>query len=157
MITTYLDYMGWGARGWGDEFFFGFIMTLKISFCAYSLALLFGLLGSAAKTSQNRILRGVAGVYTTVVRALPEILMVLIVYFTVAGLAERALVAAGLVDKGFQFNPFWAAVFALAFVGGAFMAEVLRAARLAVPVKSKQQLLLGCLPFKHLGGLFSPI
>jgi polar amino acid transport system permease protein len=133
VISTYLDYLGWGARGWGDEFFFGFIMTLKISFCAYSLAVLFGFLGSAAKMSDNRIVQAVAAVYTTVVRALPEILMVLIVYFTVAGLAERALVEVGLVDKGFQFNPFWAAVFALAFVGGAFMTEVLRAARMAVP------------------------
>jgi polar amino acid transport system permease protein len=133
LISTYLNYLGWGAKGWGDEFFFGFIMTLKISLSAYALAVLFGFLGTTAKLSQNRLSRSIALVYTTVVRALPEILMVLIVYFSVAGLAERALVAAGLVDKHFQFNPFWAAVFALAFVSGAFMTEVLRAARLAVP------------------------
>jgi len=125
--------MGWGAKGWGDEFFFGFLMTLKISLSAYALALLFGFLATAAKLSTNWFLRAMAVTYTTVVRSLPEILMVLIVYFTVAGLAETALVKAGLVDKGFQFDPFWAAVFALAFVSGAFMTEVLRAARLAVP------------------------
>ena len=132
MISTYLNYLGWGANGWGDEFFFGFLMTLKISFWAYALAVFFGLLGSAAKLSHYKFLRGIAIVYTTVVRSLPEILMVLLVYFTVAGLAERALVAMGLVNKGFQFNPFGAAVFALAFVSGAFMTEVLRAGRLAV-------------------------
>jgi polar amino acid transport system permease protein len=133
VISTYLDYMGWGANGWGDEFFFGFLMTLKISFWSYALAVLFGLLGTGAKLSQYKTLRGIAVGYTTVVRSLPEILMVLIVYFTVAGLAERALVAIGFVENGFQFNPFIAAVFALAFVSGAFMTEVLRAGRLAVP------------------------
>ncbi|SMC54411.1 amino acid ABC transporter membrane protein 1, PAAT family [Desulfocicer vacuolatum DSM 3385] len=133
VIHTYIEYMGWGAGGWGDEFFFGFLMTLKISLSAYALAVIFGFFATTAKLSKNIFLRFMAVSYTTVVRALPEILMVLIVYFTVAGLAETALVKAGFVDKGFQFNPFWAAVFALAFVAGAFMAEVLRAARLAVP------------------------
>ena len=133
MISTYLGYLEWGAGGWGDEFFFGFIMTMKISLCAYLMSVLFGLLAALFKLSHSLILRCLAQVYTTVVRALPELLMILLVYFTVAGLAEQALVYAGIVDKGFQFNPFWAAVFALAFVSGAFMAEVLRAALLAVP------------------------
>lgn len=133
MISTYLGYLEWGAGGWGDEFFFGFIMTMKVSLSAYLLSVLFGLLAAVLKLSHSWVGRSLARVYITVVRALPELLMILIVYFTVAGLAEQALVWAGLVDKGFQFNPFWAAVFALAFVSGAFMAEVIRAALLAVP------------------------
>ncbi|MCP4722394.1 MAG: ABC transporter permease subunit, partial [Desulfobacteraceae bacterium] len=114
MISTYMGYLEWGAGGWGDEFFFGFIMTMKVSLSAYLMSVLFGLLAAVLKLSRSRILRSLAAVYITVVRALPELLMILIVYFTVAGLAEQALVWAGLVDKGFQFNPFWAAVFALA-------------------------------------------
>jgi polar amino acid transport system permease protein len=133
MISTYLGYLEWGAGGWGDEFFFGFIMTMKVSLSAYLMSVLFGLLAAVLKLSHSWVGRSLARVYITVVRALPELLMILIVYFTVAGLAEQALVWAGLVDKGFQFNPFWAAVFALAFVSGAFMAEVIRAALLAVP------------------------
>jgi len=134
MISTYLGYLEWGAGGWGDEFFFAFLMTMKVSLCAYFLSVIFGLLAAVGKLSRSILGRGLAGIYITVVRALPELLMILIVFFTVAGLAEQALVWAGLVEEGFQFNPFWAAVFALAFVSGAFMAEVLRAALLAVPV-----------------------
>lgn len=134
MISTYIEYLAWGAEGWGDEFFFGFIMTLKISLSAYLFSVLFGLIGALFRLSSSKILRSVAGVYTTVVRSLPELLMILIVYFTVAGMAEKALVSIGLVDKGFQFNPFWAAVFALAFVSGAFMTEVMRASLQAVPM-----------------------
>ncbi len=133
MISTYLGYLEWGAGGWGDEFFFGFIMTMKVSLSAYLMSVLFGLMAAVLKLSHSWAGRSLARVYITVVRALPELLMILIVYFTVAGLAEQALVWLGLVDKGFQFNPFWAAVFALAFVSGAFMAEVIRAALLAVP------------------------
>jgi len=128
-----MGYLAWGADGWGDEFFFGFIMTMKVSLCAYLMSMIFGMLAAVCKLSGSWVMRSLAAVYITVVRALPELLMILIVYFTVAGLAEQALVSAGFVDKGFQFNPFWAAVFALAFVSGAFMAEVLRAALLAVP------------------------
>ena len=133
VISDYLGYLAWGAAGWGDEFLFALFMTLKISLCAYLLSVLFGLLAAACRLSGAFVPRALAGVYITVVRALPELLMILIVYFAVAGLAEKALVSAGLVARGFQFNPFWAAVFALAFVSGAFMAEVLRAALQAVP------------------------
>lgn len=128
-----MGYLAWGADGWGDEFFFGFIMTMKVSLCAYLMSVIFGMLAAVFKLSKSWIMRSLAAVYITVVRALPELLMILIVYFTVAGLAEQALVSVGFVEEGFQFNPFWAAVFALAFVSGAFMAEVLRAALLAVP------------------------
>ncbi len=128
-----MGYLAWGAEGWGDEFFFGFIMTMKVSLCAYLMSVIFGMLAAVFKLSKSWIMRSLAAVYITVVRALPELLMILIVYFTVAGLAEQALVSVGFVEEGFQFNPFWAAVFALAFVSGAFMAEVLRAALLSVP------------------------
>lgn len=132
MIAEYCSYLAWGAEGWGDEFFFGFLMTLKVSFCAYSLSALFGLLAACAKLSGSRLLRIPASLYIAIVRSLPELLMVLLVYFTVAGLAESALISFGVVAQDFEFNPFVAAVFALAFVSGGFMAEVLRAARLAV-------------------------
>lgn len=128
-----MEYLQWGADGWGDEFFFAFFITLKVSLSAYFLSVVFGLLAAGAKVSRHWVLRSIAGVYTTVVRALPELLMMLLVYFIVAGMAERALISTGLVAEGFQFDPFWAAVFALAFVCGAFMTEVLRAALQAVP------------------------
>lgn len=131
-MATYLNYLSWGASGWGDEFFFAFFMTLKISLCAFALSFLFGLVCALFRTSSSRALQSIAGVYTTVVRALPEMLMILLVYFAVASLVEQMLISAGLVDRSFQFSPFWTAVFALAFVSGSFMTEVLRAGLLAV-------------------------
>lgn len=132
-MSEFLNYMAWGPKGWGDEFFFAFFMTLKISLIAYGISFALGLVFAMFKLSKSRFLKGMAGIYTTVVRALPEMLMILIVYFAVAGMAEKVLISAGLVGSGFQFSPFWTAVFALAFVSGAFMTEVIRAGLLAVP------------------------
>ena len=132
-MSDCLNYLAWGAKGWGDEFFYAFFMTLKISLIAFLVSFAMGLMFALFKLSGSRVLRGTAACYTTVVRALPEMLMILIVYFAVAGMVENALVSAGFVDAGFQFSPFWTAVFALAFVSGAFMTEVIRAGLQAVP------------------------
>lgn len=132
-MSEYLNYLAWGSKGWGDEFFFGFFMTLKISLSAFLIAFSLGLVFALFNLSGSRILNAVALVYTTVVRALPEMLMILIVYFAVAGLVEKMVISAGLAGEQFQVSPFWTAVFALAFVSGAFMAEVIRAGLSAVP------------------------
>lgn len=131
-MSVYLNYLRWGDQGWGDEFFFAFFMTLKISFSAFLLSFLLGIVFALFKLSGSQTLKGVANVYTTVVRALPEMLMILIVYFAIAGLVEKGLISTGLVNESFQFSPFWTAVCALAFVSGAFMTEVIRAGLQAV-------------------------
>ena len=132
-MDSYWHLLAWGAEGWGDEFAWGLLMTLEVSMVSYAVAVVFGFLGAAGKLSRHRWLRLVADLYTTVVRSLPELLVILLLYFSVASGAERLLKYLGLVDDGFQFSPFWAAIVALAFVSGAFMTEVLRSAYLAVP------------------------
>jgi polar amino acid transport system permease protein len=132
-MSDFLKYMAWGPNGWGDEFFFAFFMTLKISLIAFGVSFVLGLIFALFKLSNSRWLKAIAGTYTTVVRALPEMLMILIVYFAVAGMAEKLLKSSGLVANDFQFSPFWTAVFSLAFVSGAFMTEVIRAGLQSVP------------------------
>ena len=128
-----MQLLAWGPDGWGDEFAYGLLMTLKISAVAYVVAIVFGLLAAFGKLSQNRLARVVADGYTTVVRSLPELLVILLLYFSVASGMEKLLKHFDLVSDRFEFSPFWAAIIALAFVCGAFMAEVMRAAFLAVP------------------------
>ena len=133
-MDAYWQLLAWGPEGWGDEFAWGLLMTLQISLVSYVIAVVFGALGAAGKLSKNPYLRVIAELYTTIVRSLPELLVILLLYFSVASGIERLLKYLGLVDEGFQFSPFWAAVVALAFVSGAFMTEVLRSAYLAIPV-----------------------
>jgi polar amino acid transport system permease protein len=125
--------LAWGANGWGDEFARGLLLTLQISGVAYLISVLFGLIGAYGKLSQNRVSRLAADGYTTVVRSLPELLVILLLYFSIAAGVEKLLKHFNLVNERWEVNPFWAAVIALAFVSGAFMTEVMRSAFLAVP------------------------
>jgi len=132
-MDAYWHLLSWGSEGWGDEFFFGFLMTLQVSCAAFAVSFLFGLVAALSKVSHSKICKFTAETYTTIVRSLPELLVVLLLYFAVATSMERFLQSTGLVSHNFQFSAFWAAVIALAFVNGAFMTEVLRASYLAVP------------------------
>jgi len=133
-MDGYLSLLAWGDTGWSDDLFWGIVTTLKVSISAYLISLAFGALCATGKQSPYRVARFVAGAYTTVVRALPELLVILLLYFSIASGVERLVKGLGLAGDNFQLSPFWAAVVALAFVSGAFMAEVLRAAYLAVPL-----------------------
>ncbi len=132
-MEKYWHLLSWGSEGWGDKFFYGFLLTLQVSAVAFTISFLFGLSGAAGKLARRKLPKAVADVYTTVVRSLPELLVILLLYFSVATGIERLLKSTALVGDDFQFSAFWSAVIALAFVNGAFMTEVLRASYLAVP------------------------
>src|SRR6478735_6773867 len=97
-MDSYWHLLAWGAEGWGDEFAWGLLMTLEVSIVSYAVAVVFGSLGAAGKLSRHRSLRLIADLYTTVVRSLPELLVILLLYFSVASGAERFLKYLGLVD-----------------------------------------------------------
>lgn len=125
--------VGWGNAGYGDELFFGAILTLKISFCSYLLGFVLGLGGAGCKLSGNRSLMRVGDFYTTLIRALPEVLLMLLIFYTGTSQLKALLLSIGLVDETFDINPFAAAVSALGFIQGAYLTEVLRGAILSVP------------------------
>jgi len=125
--------LGWGNAGYGDELVFGAILTLQISFCSYLLGFCLGLLGAGAKLSSNRWLHRLGDVYTTLVRSLPEVLLMLILFYTGQSQLKAMLLALGLVDETFELNAFAVAVSALGFIQGAYLTEVLRGAILSVP------------------------
>jgi len=107
-------------------------MTVKVSAASYIVGAVLGLGGAAAKLSRLRLLRYLGDLYTTIVRSLPELLLILLLYYTgTRGLNDliRAAGFSGDVD----LSPFMAAVFSLGFISGAYMTEVFRGAILAVP------------------------
>lgn len=110
--------------GYGDQLIEGLLLTLEVSLCSYAIGSLFGLLGAAAKLARWRSVRYCAGLYTTLVRALPELLLVLLAFY---------LLAARVEQFGVVVSPFAVAVMALGFIQGAYITEVLRGAVLAIP------------------------
>ena len=113
--------------GYEGRFFAGLALTAAIALAALSLALALGLAGAAAKLSQNRWARRGAGLYTTAVRGIPELLFILLVYYDLQRLLNAVL------DETWIIPPFWAGAAAIGLFYGAYMTETFRGAMLAVP------------------------
>lgn len=121
-----------GDQGWGDELAVGAGMTLLIAAASLVFGLLLGLLGAGAKLARSRWLNALGEAYTTLIRGVPELLVIFLVFFGGGFLLQAA--AAALGYEGYvEVNAFVAGVFALSLVFGAFATEVFRGAFLAVP------------------------
>ena len=125
--------MAYGDQGYGDEFLAGLSLTIQISVCSYIVAFLLGLLGAGAKLSPKRWLNRIGDLYTTLIRAIPELLMILIVFYMGSRMVKAALVAIGLANEQFEINAFPAVVGSLGFIYGAYLTDVLRGAIQAIP------------------------
>lgn len=128
----YLQLIGFGEGGWGWQFLAGTAMTVEISVCGYAVGIGLGLLGAWAKLSPARPARWLGDLYTTLVRAVPELLLIILLYYTGTTKLRELLVALG-ASPDIQVNAFAAAVATLGFVQGAYMTEIFRGAILAVP------------------------
>ena len=110
----------------------GALLTVGVSLAALVVAILLGLVGAVAKLSGRRALVWLATAYTTVVRGVPElVLMLLIFYGGTIGL-NHLLEALGS-RRSVDINPFAAGVLTIGFIYGAYMTETFRGAILAIP------------------------
>ena len=110
----------------------GSALTVGVSLCALLVAIVLGLAGAAAKLSGQALLVALATGYTTVIRGVPElVLMLLIFYGGTIGL-NNLLEAMGS-EATVDINPFLAGVLTIGFIYGAYMTETFRGAILAVP------------------------
>lgn len=125
--------LGWGADGWSDELARGLLLTVEISICSYFVGFLLGLLGAGAKLSGNKALYRIGDLYTTLVRAIPELLLIILIYYAGGSAMKAMLVGIGIVDETFQVNAFAAVVAALGLIYGAYLTDVLRGAIEAIP------------------------
>jgi His/Glu/Gln/Arg/opine family amino acid ABC transporter permease subunit len=131
-ISQYFALIGFGEIGWGWQFMAGIWLTVQISVCGYLVGLVLGLLGAWAKLSGNRFAFAVAESYTTIVRAVPELLLIILIYYTGTSALRDLLVSIGF-GENIEVNAFGAAVGTLGFVQGAYTTEVFRGAILSVP------------------------
>lgn len=118
--------------GFGQQLLLGAAMTLQLALAALIAGLVLGLFGAIGRLSAFAPARAIAGAYTTIVRGLPELLVVLIIYFGSSRLLSAAAAAFG--HDGFvELSPFAAGVIALGLTFGAYATEVFRGAILAIP------------------------
>lgn len=109
----------------------GAFVTVALALVSLALATLLGAIGAVGKLARRPLWRRLAMAYTTLVRGVPDIVLMLLVYFGGQRLLNALLgaVGAGAVD----LPPFLAGVLAIGFLYGAYLTETFRGAYLAVP------------------------
>ena len=108
--------------GWGGTLLTGAAATLAISAGAYLIGIVIGMAGALGKLSGNRGLETVLNLYTTLIRSVPELILIVGLYYAGTDGLNRLLQLAGL--PVLEVNGFIAAVAVLGFVQGAYMTEV---------------------------------
>ena len=124
--------LSFGDLGFGDEILAGAWLTVQLAVASLGVGLVFGLLAATARLSNSRIAIGLARAYTEIIRGIPEMLVVLVVFFGASAMLQGIMGWFGYTDY-IEVNAFVAGTLALALVFGAFASEVLRGAFLAVP------------------------
>jgi polar amino acid transport system permease protein len=130
--APFLSLLGFGEQGWAEQFIAGTIVTVEISVASYLVGIVFGLVGARGKLSRSRPVRFVSELYTTGVRSVPELLLIILLFYTGTSLLNELVAATG--SRGsVEISGFATAVATLGFVQGAYMTEVFRGAILAIP------------------------
>lgn len=109
----------------------GLGLTLRVSALSLAIACVFGLLGATAKLSGSRAARWSAEVYTTLIRGMPELVLMLLIFYG-GQIAINKLAEAQGWDY-IDIPPFLAGVLTIGFIFGAYLTETFRGAILAVP------------------------
>lgn len=128
---SFLDIVSFGPDGWGQALATGALMTILIALAGFAIGGVIGTLGAWAKVAGGPILRFLAETYTTVLRGIPDLLVIYLFYF--GGSAVVSAIGHLFGAEGFvSFPGFIAGALAVGVTSGAQQTEVFRGAFRAV-------------------------
>lgn len=122
-------------QGYGPSILFGAVLTIELAILSLLLALVLGLLGATAKLSENRLAKLLAAAYTTLVRGVPDLVMMMLLFYggqIAMNQFTDWLLDTFEIDIFIEINAFVAGVMTIGFIFGAYMTETFRGAFLAV-------------------------
>jgi arginine/ornithine transport system permease protein len=142
-------------HGYGASLLVGAMLTLSVALGSLLIAALLGVAGASARLSRNRFLRVAAQGYTTVVRGVPDLIMMFLVYY--GGQIALNKLADRTGWEGVTVDPFVAGTLTIGFIFGAYMTEIFRGAFLAVPHGQREAALAyGMTPAQALRRIVGP-
>jgi His/Glu/Gln/Arg/opine family amino acid ABC transporter permease subunit len=109
----------------------GALVTIALALLSLALATLLGALGAAGRLGGGPLARGAVLTYTTIVRGVPDLVLLLLVYFGGQRLVNTVAGAVGLGHV--EVSPFLAGVLSLGFIYGAYLTETFRGAYMTIP------------------------
>jgi arginine/ornithine transport system permease protein len=108
----------------------GMLLTIEVALLSLLIAIVLGMIGALAKLSRSRIAQSVAGIYTTFIRGIPDLVLMTLIFFGGQILVNN--IGEKLGWEYIDVNPFLAGVLTIGFIFGAYMAESFRGGILAV-------------------------
>lgn len=110
----------------------GSLLTVGVSLLALVVSILFGLAGAAAKLSGKPLLVGLATLYSTIIRGIPDLVLMLLVFYG-GTIGINTLLEKMGSEATVDIEPFMAGVLTIGFIYGAYMTETFRGAILSIP------------------------
>jgi polar amino acid transport system permease protein len=126
-----LGLLAYSPPGWGGALLRGLAATLEIAVGGYGIGLILGAGGAIGKLYGGPVTKDLLGLYTTLVRAGPELVLIVLLYYVGTDAINRLLLAMGIA--GIDISGLAAGILVIGFVQGAYTTEVLRGAILSVP------------------------
>ena len=122
-----MELLAFGKTGWGDELFFATLMTIAVSITAMIIGFLFALIFTPLKLSKRKYLNFISNSYTTVIRGVPELLVIYLFFFGGSGAIMYVASIFGYNDY-IEINAFLTGSFSIGIISGAYSTEVFRGA-----------------------------
>ena len=122
-----MDLLTFGKTGWGDELFYATLMTIAVSIAAMFIGFLFSAIFTPLKLSNNKFLNFIANSYTTVIRGVPELLVIYLFFFGGSGAIMYVASIFGY-NEYIEINAFITGSVAIGIISGAYSTEVFRGA-----------------------------
>ena len=122
-----MELLAFGDTGWGDELFRATLMTIAVSITAMLIGFSFAAIFTPLKLSKFKSLNLIANIYTTVIRGVPELLVIYLFFFGGSGAVMFGASMFGY-NEYIEINAFVTGSFAIGIISGAYSTEVFRGA-----------------------------
>ena len=122
-----MELLAFGDTGWGDELFRATLMTIAVSITAMLIGFSFAAIFTPLKLSKLKLLNLIANIYTTVIRGVPELLVIYLFFFGGSGAIMFVASIFGY-NEYIEINAFVTGSFAIGIISGAYSTEVFRGA-----------------------------
>ncbi|ELI8103529.1 histidine ABC transporter permease HisQ [Yersinia enterocolitica] len=117
--------------GYSKLIFEGALVTLELALCSVLLSVIIGLIGVGGKLSSNRLLSGLFECYTTLIRGVPDLVLMLLIFYGLQIVLNSITESLGFAQ--INIDPLSAGIITLGFIYGAYFTETFRGAYMAVP------------------------
>lgn len=137
-------------QGYEASILNGALLTIEVAILSLLLAMLLGMLGALAKLSPYRWAQAIATLYTTIIRGIPDLVLMMLIFFGGQILLNNSLYNinewlnqwfitrdpnhewVAYLPEYIEVSPFTAGILTIGFIFGAYMTETFRGAMMAV-------------------------